>query len=311
VINRLTNQQNTNQYQPTKPTNNGNSAKHRTHIKMDSVVISDEAKELATQRRALWNSDTITDAERQALSMEWTGVPFRDDEGNFPGWSVEQANEWLTTQANRERELIAAESTHNLLGGLLSTANNGQPFTAILRVSGIYILNEHYSHHNQRDSFVRIDPSRGVPSIDQPTIRKLDFMHQIAMQLREIMPPEDNNLYSAEGILGNYDGLRALVDSFEAVRSNVQGQGHMRPLEDAFRYLLTNFFDESARIANALPEGSKPSEAEMQQLFEQSEQQRAEAREQANYFADIFFNNLNQQGVGGAFDVAWATLKKW
>jgi hypothetical protein len=309
VINKLANQQNANQYQQTKPANNGNSAERRTAIKMDSVIISDEARELAAQRRALWNADTTTDAQRQALSMEWTGVPFRDDDGNFPGWSIEQANEWLTAQANRERELIAAGSTHNLLGGLLSTANNGQPFTAIMRVSGIYILNEHYSHHSQRDSFVRIDPSRGVPGIDQPTIRKLDFMHQIVMELRTIKPPEDNSLYSAEGILGNYDGFRALMDSFEAVRSNVRGQGHMRPLEDAFRHLLTNFFVESARIENLLPEGSKPSEAEMQQLFEQSEQQNAEAREQANSFADIFFNNLNQAGVDGAFNIAWAALR--
>ncbi|MCL2223338.1 MAG: hypothetical protein FWB96_00040 [Defluviitaleaceae bacterium] len=292
MINKMTYQQNANQYQPAKSASTARSAERRAAVmQMDRVVISDEARELAAQRRALWNS-AATDYERQALSMEWTGIPFRDNDGNFPGWTDTQANEWLAAQASRERELIAAESTHNLLGGLLSTANNGQPFTAIMRVSGIYILNEHYSHHSQRDSFVRIDPSRGASGIDQPTIRKLDFMHQIVSALREIKPPEDNNLYSADGILGNLDGLRALADSFDAVRSNVRGQGHMRPLEDAFRHLLINFFAESARIENALPDGSRPSHAE-----------------QANDFADIFFNNLNQRGVTAALDMAWANLQ--
>jgi hypothetical protein len=312
MINNVTNQQNllsqSNKTILPSSSKDWSAERKAAYIKMDSVVISEEAKAIAAERRALWNSDGLTDTERQALMMEWTGVPFRDSNGNFPGWTDEQATEWQEEQARRERELIATSGTHNLLGGLMATANNGQPFTAIISVNGILILNDYYSHHSQRDSFVQVNPSRGVPGIDQPTIRMLDFMLQIVKNLREIKPPEDNNLYSQQGITENLDGLRALVDSFAAVRSNVNGQGHMAPLENAFRHLLTNFFDESARIANMIPEGSTPSASEVQQWFEQSEQKREEARNQATVFADVFFGNLNQLGIDSAFDVAWASI---
>jgi len=290
--NRLAARQN-NLVTPQSPTNStsGNAAPtQRNTIMMDVLDISDEAREAAAQARARWNSGEMTEAERQEFANQVHGGIF--------------------DPANRisERELIATQGTHNLLGGFEFVANNGQTFTARIGTDGIWLLNGQHTHHNQRPSFMRIDPSRGVPGIDQPTVRKLDFMYQIVQNLRQAMPPEDNNLYSYEGIMGNQEGLRALVDSFAAIRSGVNGQGHIRPLEDAFRVLVNNFFAESARIANLLPEGSTPNDAELAQWREQSDQAHDEALAQANIFTNAFLSNFGSQGTGGAFNTAWAIL---
>ena len=252
-------------------------------------IFSEESRQAAAEARARWNAGEMSEEERQAFANKKHGGIF-DPENKMT-----------------EREMIATQGTHNLLGSFEFVAGNGQPFVARIGVDGIWISFDGWV----RDSFQKIDPSSGVPGLDQPTVRKLDFIHQIVMELREIMPPEDNNLYSLQGIAGNHGGLKALIASFEAVRENVTGQGHMRPLEDAFRLLLTNFFDESARQSNFLPEGSSPSKAQLQQWFEQTERMRKEARGQANVFADAFLNNLNRIGAEGAFDIAWTIVNNY
>jgi len=249
------------------------------------VVISDEARELAAQARQRWNAGEMTQAERDEFSREQWARIFGD------------------RQPMSEREMLATGGTHNLLGAFEFTAGNGQDFVARIGTDGIWISTEGWT----RSAFVQIDPSSGVPGIDQPTVRMLDFIQQMVMSLREALPPEDNNLYSPEGITGNQESLRALVDSFEAIRDNTP-QGHRQSLEDAFRFLLNNFFDESARQANMLPEGSSPSEAELSRWREQIQQAIEESRVQAGTFANAFFANLNQHGVQGAFDRAWAAV---
>jgi len=293
VTNHLTAQQQnavTQNSQANNTTNNANLARQRTSSMADMLEISDEAREAAAQARARWNAGEMTEAERQEFTNQMHGGIFN------------LANRMAT------QETIATESTHNLLGRFDFVANNGQSFTARIGTDGIWLLNEQSSQYGQRNPFVQIDPSRGVSGIDQPTVRKLDFMFQIVQNLREAMPPEDYNLYSSEGIMDNQDGLRALVDSFAAIRSNVNGQGHIRPLEDAFRLLVNNFFTESARTANLLPEGSTPNETELAQWLEQSEQAHDVALTQADAFTNAFFANFGTQGVDGAFNTAWATL---
>ena len=309
MINKLNIQQN-----PTKHTSHITNPRKTSEerkaaiARFDTITISEEAKAAATEMRERWNSGEMSYEEKQAFMMERHGIPFRAADGSFPGLTDEQVADWHTAQANRNRELLA-QSSHNLLGAFEFTANNGQLFTARLGMDGIWLLNEHNALHDRRDSFIQIDPSRGVPGIDQPTIRKLDFMLRISQGLNTALPPQDNNLYSQEGITGNADGLRALVESFSAIRSNTNGQAHVAPLESAFRLLVTNFFDESARVANFMPEGATPTEAESNAWFEQTEAARYEARNQADEFVNTFLDNLSRYGADEAFNMAWANVQ--
>ena len=304
MINKMTFQQNiaARPISLIKTTANAPVRRVNLHPPAVSLMISEEAKEIAAQMRTSWNAGEMTYAEKQAFVTEKHGVLIQNADGTFPGLTDEQVNKWLEKIAQREHDLIAIEGTHNLLGTFNFTATNGQHITAMLGVNGDISMS---FEGGARGSFQQIDSSTGVQGIDQPTVRMLDFMVQITQNLREIKPPEDNNLYSMEGILENQDGLRALVDSFALIHQNTNGQGHLLPLENALRHLIVNFFDESARVQHMnMPDRDLRSRNED---FTLSESMREEARNQANAFADNFFNNLSRYGIEGAFNNSWAS----
>ena len=185
MISKLTHQQNVVSQQPQKkqPSSSDGSTERTKEFIMDSTIISDEAKAKAAKVRARWNAGEMSWAEKQEFVYSKSGIFIQDADGTFPGVSDEQLAIWQARKADRQREILS-QTTHGLLGAFNFVAGNGQPFTARIGFDGIWILREHYTHHNQRPYFEQIDSSTGVSGIDQPTVRKLDFMFRIVQNLR-------------------------------------------------------------------------------------------------------------------------------
>ena len=264
-----------------------NASIEKVHIShFDSLTISDEARQRAAEGGALtWEESVLLSLEaRRAAGHEIPEYVMR-----FSG-ATEPAEPHL----------------HNLGGRMEITAGNGQPLTVILRDSGIWIAN---GHNPERSDFNLIDPSRGTPGIPQSTIRVLEFTLRI---IQNIDLPEGEVLIDPNGDRSKRENLELLFGGFSTLRQqlgiNPNSNQHAQAFEDAMRTLLRNFFAETVRIDNLLPEGSKPSEAELQAWAEKSVIQHNEALAQADVFADVFFANFRTHGMEAAFNTAWAAI---
>ena len=193
------------------------------------------------------------------------------------------------------------------LGRSVSMEVDGQVFRVRMDSEGMWIST---SQEWNADDFKLVDPSAGVPGIASSTIRAIEYN----IMLRQRLPASINISSQEDGGFGLRGHMKQMVNAFALVAEEVGGasQQHSRFIEDAFRGIIQNHFGMAAQTQQLRfmrETAAAPSVFMNPPDPEIMEQVRIAGQAQADTFLDVFFSNIREHGIEGAFDIAWSALQ--